>query len=174
MSVPAYKRVGSQLACYDKAYMLSVSVLKDLRPCLSSYDTVIQDYAKNISKDIHLLLCHILHANAINAQYEWEVAERRKFQDYALGDCMSLQNDFLLIATLDPQTLNYLVHYATDVKEIEVMIRSWRKYNGTILARIQKKRMSSKFRNPGNFYNLNQQGNANNNNANNANGVRPD
>ena len=182
MSVPKYRRTGSQLDCYDKAQAMRISALKDLLNSMDatrcscrnpSEEKILLRLAENLQDDLHSLVCNILHANAINPQYEWEVNERRKFQDFALGDCMSLQNDFLTLATLFRGSLHCLLHYATDTQETEKMIRSWRKYNNEILKRIKNKE-SVYSHNPGNFCNVNGNGNSNNNNANNTNGVRPD
>lgn len=180
MSVPKYRRTGSQLDCYDKAQSLQIAVLKDLPNAISAATgksfneaQLLFRQVEKLQDDMHSLVCNILHANAINPQYEWEVAERRHFQDFALGDCMSLQNDFLTLATIWRDTLHCLLHYATETEEVEKMVRSWRKYNNEILKRIKNKGSICN-RNPGNFCNVNNNGNSNNNTADNLNGVRPD
>ena len=94
MSVPKYKRKGSQLDCFDRAQQLRVDALRDLRSALDDAQPdvsaasrqVIQRTAERLNDDLHALVCHILHANAINPQYDWEVDERRKIQDMAAGD----------------------------------------------------------------------------------------
>lgn len=182
MSVPKYRRTGSQLDCYDRAQALQIAVLKDLPTIISNTvlmnksmdsDKLLARQVEKLQDDMHALVCDILHANAINPQYEWEVAERRKFQDHALGDCMSVQNDLLTLATLWRDTLQCLLHYATEAQEVERMVRSWRKYNNEIVKRIRSKE-GAYSRNPGNFCNTNSNGNSSNNDAGTVNGVRPD
>jgi hypothetical protein len=79
---------------------------------------------------------------------------------------------------LDVQSrpLSSLSFFAREIEMVETRIKKWRKYNSKILLKIQEKRRESENSvNPGNFCNVNTNGNANNNNANNsAGGVRPD
>lgn len=183
MSVPKYKRTPNQLECYDKAQKLYISVLRDmtsavdaaLKGSISSYSKfVLHKCVEGIQESLRSLVCNILHANAINAQFLWEVDERRKFQDFAIGDCMSLQCQLFTIAALFEDTLHCLLHYATDIEELERMIRSWRKYNHNIRKRICDKGKHLKNCDPGNFCNVDSDGNSDNNDADDSNGVRPD
>lgn len=82
MSVPEYRRGGSQLACYDMAQTLQVSILRDLPAALESAKTdspaMLGRLVAALQSDVHALVCDILHADAIKPQFLWEVDERRR------------------------------------------------------------------------------------------------
>lgn len=191
MSVLKSKRKESELDVYTQARRVASNILLLLCAgadgCVEEksaftgekkemYRAIEKELVKGVVSDVHKLLSNILHANAIFPVSEEEVSLRRAFQDRAIGDCYSLQSSLTSLLDVQSRPLSSLSFFAREIEVVENRIKKWRKYNSKILLKIKEKgRESENSVNPGNFCNVNTNGNANNNNANNsAGGVRPD
>ena len=191
MAVLKSKRKESELDVYTQARKVASNILlvlcSDADSCAdekTSFDGEKKEMYRKVEKeliaciisDVHSLLSDILHANAIFPISEDEVSLRRHFQDKAIGDCYSLQSSLVSLLDIQSRHLSTLSFFAREIGEVETRIKKWRKYNSKILQKIKEKRRESENSvNPGNFCNVNTNGNAGNNNADNsAGGVRPD
>lgn len=120
---------------------------------------VIVECLRDITKEVYI-------ANSIYPTCPEELTERRIHQELALGHCYRLTQELqYAIETLPVDVDTYLQFGEAIQKEIN-LIKGWRKSDNKF-----KRAFSDSATN---FANVNNNGNANYNNASNANGVRPD
>lgn len=105
-------------------------------------------------------------ANSIYPMYHEELVERRILQDKAIGQCYRLTQELQYAIDVLPVDVDKYTRFA-EMIEVEInLIKGWRKADNKF------KRVASE--SAANFANVSNNGNANCNNASNANGVRPD
>ena len=105
-------------------------------------------------------------ANSIYPTCTEELIERRLHQDRAIGECYRLTQELQYAIETLPVDVNKYLRFA-DMIQIEInLLKGWRKADNKF-----KRAISDS---AANFANVNNNGNANYNNASNSNGVRPD
>ena len=105
-------------------------------------------------------------ANSIYPTCTEELIERRLHQDRAIGECYRLTQELQYAIETLPVDVNKYLRFA-DMIQIEInLLKGWRKADNKF-----KRAISDS---AANFANVNDNGNANYNNASNSNGVRPD
>jgi len=120
---------------------------------------VIVDCLREITKEVYI-------ANSIYPTCEEELNARRLHQDEAIGQCYRLIQELQYSIETLPVDVNTYTRFGTMIKEQIDLIKGWRKSDNRFKRAIP---VSS-----ANFANVNNNGNANYNNASNSNGVRPD
>lgn len=109
---------------------------------------------------------YITTANSIYPIYADELAERRILQEKAIGACYGLTRELQYAIDTLPVDANKYIRFAEMMKYEIALLKGWRKSDNKF------KRVISD--SAANFANVNNNGNANYNNASNSNGVRPD
>lgn len=105
-------------------------------------------------------------ANSIYPTTMEELAQRRLYQEEAIGECYTLTQELQYAIETLPVDVNIFLRFG-DLIQTEIdLIKGWRKSDNKF-----KRAISDT---AANFANVNNNGNANYNNASNANGVRPD
>lgn len=118
------------------------------------------DCLRNITESVYV-------ANSIYPLYYEELAERRVYQDRAIGQCGRLTQEIQYAIETLPVDVNKSLPFGEMIDKQIKLIKGWRKSDNRF------KRVISE-NSAANFANANNNGNANYNNASNANGVRPD
>lgn len=95
-----------------------------------------------------------------------ELVERRLCQDRAIGQCYRLTQELQYAIETLPVDVNKYLRFADMIQTEINLIKGWRKSDNKF-----KRAISDS---ASNFANVNNNGNANYNNASNSNGVRPD
>lgn len=109
---------------------------------------------------------YIFTANSIYPSILEELNERRIYQDKAIGQCYRLLQELQYTIETLPVDIEKYTRFSDMInKEID-LLKGWRKADNKF-----KRALSDS---AANFANVNNNGNANYNNASNANGVRPD
>jgi len=108
----------------------------------------------------------IYGANSIYPRYQEELIERRLLQDKAIGQCYRLTQELQYAIETLPVDVDKYTRFAEMIQEEINLLKGWRKSDNKFI------RVTSD--SAANFANVNNNGNANCNNASNANGVRPD
>ena len=121
----------------------------------------------NILRDI---TNEVFVANSTYPQYPDELVERRIHQDRAIGLCFALAQELQYAVETLPVDLNKLARFTDMIKTEINLIKGWRKSDNKFKRAFSDKSCVS----GANFANVNNNGNANYNNASNSNGVRPD
>lgn len=120
---------------------------------------IVMDCLRTIQQEVFV-------ANSIYPMYMEELIERRQHQDRAIGQCFRLQQELQYAIETLPVDVNAYLRFGEGIKHEIDLIKGWRKsdnkFKGAISATAS------------NFANVNNNGNANCNNASNPNGVRPD
>lgn len=98
--------------------------------------------------------------------YMEELIERRLHQDKAIGQCYRLTQELQYAIETLPVDVNKYLRFATMIQTEINLLKGWRKSDNKF-----KRAFSDS---ASNFANVNNNGNANYNNASNSNGVRPD
>lgn len=120
---------------------------------------VITECLRDITKEVYI-------ANSIYPTCQEELTQRRLHQELALGHCYRLTQELqYAIETLPVDVDTYLQFGESIQKEIN-LIKGWRKSDNKFKGAFSDSAT--------NFANVNNNGNANNNNASYAGGVRPD
>lgn len=119
---------------------------------------VIVDCLREITK-------HVFIANSIYPTCPEEFAQRRLHQDEAIGQCYRLTQELQYAIETLPVDVNTYLQFGEAIQTEINLIKGWRKADNKFRATPNS---------AANFANVNNNGNANYNNASNANGVRPD
>lgn len=120
---------------------------------------VIVDCLREITKEVYI-------ANSIYPTCMEELIERRLHQDNAIGQCYRLVQELQYAIETLPVDVNTFTQFGNAIQTEINLIKGWRKADNKFKGAI------STF--AANFANVNNNGNANYNNASNSNGVRPD
>lgn len=118
---------------------------------------VIVDCLREITK-------HVFIANSIYPTCEEEYIQRRLHQDEAIGQCYRLTQELQYAIETLPVDVNTYLQFGEAIQTEINLIKGWRKTDNKFRATPNS---------AANFANVNNNGNANYNNASNANGVRP-
>lgn len=124
---------------------------------------VIVDCLRNITEEVYV-------ANSIYPTYREELIERRVHQDRAVGQCYRLTQELQYAIETLPVDVNKYLRFAEMIQTEINLLKGWRSPT-TSSSRLSKRVISDS---ASNFANVNNNGNANYNNASNSNGVRPD
>lgn len=119
---------------------------------------VIVDCLRSIGENVFL-------ANSIYPTYMEELIERRLCQDKAIGLCYRLTQELQYAIETLPVDVNKYLRFAEMIQTEINLLKGWRKSDNKF-----KRAISDS---ASNFANVNNNGNANYNNASNSNGVRP-
>lgn len=119
----------------------------------------IVDCLRTITEEVYV-------ANSIYPTYMEELIERRLHQDKAIGQCYRLTQELQYAIETLPVDVNKYLRFATMIQTEINLLKGWRKSDNKF-----KRAFSDS---ASNFANVNNNGNANYNNASNSNGVRPD
>lgn len=120
---------------------------------------VIVDCLRSIGENVFLV-------NSIYPTYMEELIERRLCQDKAIGLCYRLTQELQYAIETLPVDVNKYLRFAEMIQTEINLLKGWRKSDNKF-----KRAISDS---ASNFANVNNNGNANYNNASNSNGVRPD
>lgn len=120
---------------------------------------VIVDCLRSIGENVFL-------ANSIYPTYMEELIERLLCQDKAIGLCYRLTQELQYAIETLPVDVNKYLRFAEIIQTEINLLKGWRKSDNKF-----KRAISDS---ASNFANVNNNGNANYNNASNSNGVRPD
>lgn len=120
---------------------------------------VIVDCLRSIGENVFL-------ANSIYPTYMEELIERRLCQDKAIGLCYRLTQELQYAIETLPVDVNKYLRFAEMIQTEINLLKGWRKSDNKF-----KRAISDS---ASNFANVNNNGNANYNNASDSNGVRPD
>ena len=120
---------------------------------------VVVDCLREITKEVFI-------ANSIYPTCMEELNQRRLHQDEAIGQCYRLAQELQYAIETLPVDMNIYLRFGEAIKTEINLIKGWRKADNKFKGAISTS--------AANFANVNNNGNANYNNASNANGVRPD
>ena len=125
----------------------------------------IQDERKVVTNCIRAITREVYVANSIYPTTIEELTERRIHQDRAIGFCYTLVQELQYAIETLPVDVNQYLRFGEQIQTEVNLIKGWRKSDNKF-----KRAMSES---AANFANVNNNGNANYNNASNSNGVRP-
>jgi len=120
---------------------------------------VIVNCLREITKEVYI-------ANSIYPTVMEELIERRLHQDRAIGLCYTLTQELQYAIETLPVDVDQYLRFGEAIQTEIKLIKGWRKSDNKFKGAISTS--------AANFANVNNNGNANYNNASNANGVRPD
>lgn len=120
---------------------------------------VIVNCLRDITKEVYI-------ANSIYPTVMEELVQRRLHQEEAIGHCYRLVQELQYAIETLPVNVNIFLQFGEAIQTEINLIKGWRKADNKF-----KRAISDT---AANFANVNSNGNANYNNASNANGVRPD
>lgn len=126
----------------------------------------IEDERKCIVDCLREITKEVFMANSIYPTVMEELVERRLCQDRAVGQCYRLTQELQYAIETLPVDVNKYLRFADMIQTEINLIKGWRKSDNKF-----KRAISDS---ASNFANVNNNGNANYNNASNSNGVRPD
>lgn len=126
----------------------------------------IEDERKRIVDCLREITKEVFMANSIYPTVMEELVERRLCQDRAVGQCYRLTQELQYAIETLPVDVNKYLRFADMIQTEINLIKGWRKSDNKF-----KRAISDS---ASNFANVNNNGNANYNNASNSNGVRPD
>jgi len=141
-----YDRLKARWTAFDEWF------IKDERK-------VIIDCLREITKEVYI-------ANSIYPTCREELIERRIHQDNAVGQCYRLTQELQYAIETLPVDVNTYLRFGESIQAEVNLIKGWRKSDNKFKGAISDS--------AANFANVNNNGNANYNNASNSNGVRPD
>lgn len=154
----------------------------------------LDSYRNSIIALLRSLIDNIRRANRINAQTVEQFERRRSYQDKAIGDCEVLYEEFQHVTRMLPVNIEKYEEIINKIDFEIQLLSGWRKSDNRILSAIKKKVSQqekthyltlqdtlctrcnwwlSAVANSSNFCKVNNNGNADYNNAGNSNGVRP-
>nr|DAQ07872.1 MAG TPA: hypothetical protein [Caudoviricetes sp.] len=119
----------------------------------------IVDCLRGITREVYI-------ANSIYPTCMEELVERRLHQDKAVGLCYDLTQELQYAIETLPVDVNIYLRFGEMIQTEINLIKGWRKADNKFKGAISTS--------AANFANVNNNGNANYNNASNSNGVRPD
>jgi hypothetical protein len=125
----------------------------------------IQDERKAVVNCLRAITRETYVANSIYPTTIEELTERRIHQDRAIGFCYTLVQELQYAIETLPVDVNQYLRFGEQIQTEVNLIKGWRKSDNKF------KRVISE--SAANFANVNNNGNANYNNASNSNGVRP-
>ena len=132
-----------------------------------AFDTwFIEDERKCVVDCLREITKEVFMANNIYPTVMKELVERRLCQDRAVGQCYRLTQELQYAIETLPVDVNKYTRFADMIQTEINLIKAWRKSDNKF-----KRAISDS---ASNFANVNNNGNANYNNASNSNGVRPD
>ena len=132
-----------------------------------AFDTwFIEDERKCVVDCLREITKEVFMANNIYPTVMKELVERRLCQDRAVGQCYRLTQELQYAIETLPVDVNKYTRFADMIQTEINLIKGWRKSDNKF-----KRAISDS---ASNFANVNNNGNANYNNASNSNGVRPD
>lgn len=126
----------------------------------------IVDERKTIIDCLRTITAEVYTANSIYPQYPEELVERRIHQDRAIGQCYRLTQELQYAIETLPVDVDKYLRFGEMIQTEINLLKGWRKSDNKF-----KRAFSDS---AANFANVNNNGNANYNNASNSNGVRPD
>ena len=126
----------------------------------------IEDERKVVIDCLRSIGEHVYTANSIYPTLHEELVERRVHQDLAIGQCYRLVQELQYAIETLPVDVNTYLRFGADIQKEVDLIKGWRKSDNKFKGAISTY--------AANFANVNNNGNANYNNASNSNGVRPD
>lgn len=126
----------------------------------------VSDERQTVADCLRTITEEVYVANSIYPTYMEELIERRLHQDKAIGQCYRLTQELQYAIETLPVDVNKYLRFATMIQTEINLLKGWRKSDNKF-----KRAFSDS---ASNFANVNNNGNANYNNASNSNGVRPD
>ena len=126
----------------------------------------IEDERKTIGNCLRAITREVYIANSIDPTVQEELTERRLHQDRAIGLCYTLTQELQYAIETLPVDVNQYLRFGEMIQAEVNLIKGWRKSDNKFKGAISVS--------AANFANVNNNGNANYNNASNDNGVRPD
>ena len=126
----------------------------------------IEDERKTIVNCLRAITREVYIANSIYPTVQEELTERRLHQDRAIGLCHTLTQELQYAIETLPVDVNQYLRFGEMIQTEVNLIKGWRKSDNKFKGVISVS--------AANFANVNNNGNANYNNASNDNGVRPD
>lgn len=138
------------------------------------------DSRNTVMKCIREISANIFAANSIYPVYYEELVRRRLHQDEALGWCYILLQELQFAIDTLPVSLEVYARVSKSVEAEIALIKGWRQSDNRFKKLVFNPKMSEEDKqkvisdSAANFANVNNNGNANYNNASNVNGVRPD
>lgn len=126
----------------------------------------IEDERKTIVNCLRAITREVYIANSIYPTVQEELTERRLHQDRAIGLCYTLTQELQYAIETLPVDVNQYLRFGEMLQTEVNLIKGWRKSDNKFKGVISVS--------AANFANVNNNGNANYNNASNDNGVRPD
>jgi hypothetical protein len=126
----------------------------------------IEDERKVIVNCLRAITREVYIANSIYPTLPEELSERRLHQDRAIGLCYTLTQELQYAIETLPVDVNQYLRFGEMIQTEVPLIKGWRKSDNKFKGVISVS--------AANFANVNNNGNANYNNASNSNGVRPD
>lgn len=130
------------------------------------YEWFIADERQAVVECLRCIGSEVHIANSIYPVYMEELVERRLHQDIAIGQCYRLTQELQYAIETLPVDVNKYLRFAEMIQTEINLLKGWRKSDNKF-----KRAISDS---ASNFANVNNNGNANYNNASNSNGVRPD
>lgn len=130
------------------------------------YEWFIADERQAVVECLRCIGAEVHIANSIYPVYMEELVERRLHQDIAIGQCYRLTQELQYAIETLPVDVNKYLRFAEMIQTEINLLKGWRKSDNKF-----KRAISDS---ASNFANVNNNGNANYNNASNSNGVRPD
>jgi hypothetical protein len=126
----------------------------------------IEDERKVIVNCLRAITREVYIANSIYPTVQEELTERRLHQDRAIGLCYTLTQELQYAIETLPVDVDQYLRFGEMIQTEVNLIKGWRKSDNKFKGAISVS--------AANFANVNNNGNANYNNASNDNGVRPD
>lgn len=126
----------------------------------------IEDERKKVTDYLSSITSYVFMANSIYPMYMDELITRRLYQDKAIGICYALAQELQYCMETLPVNVEKYTAFGELIQTEINLIKGWRKSDNKFKGVISVS--------AANFANVNNNGNANYNNASNSNGVRPD
>lgn len=130
-------------------------------------DWFIPDERQTVMDCLREMTACIYGANTIYPTCREELVERRLLQDKAIGQCYRLTQELQFAIETLPVDADKYTRFAEMIQTEINLLKGWRKSDNKFKRAISEQTAA-------NFANVNNNGNANYNNASNSNGVRPD
>lgn len=127
----------------------------------------IEDERKVITNCLRAITREVYMANSIYPTVREELVDRRLHQDRAIGLCYTLVQELQYAIETLPVDVDQYLRFGEAIQTEINLIKGWRKSDNKFKGAISEQSAA-------NFANVNNNGNANYNNASNDNGVRPD